>query len=587
MRTPFIAAVSIMASLGYVNTIVARAQPLQQPQPTTVLATHGPSMDLVEELTGWSTQLSGIIRASPRCWTIAINALSELMYLPTQTSTEFCATMTQLQQDILAIELARCHTEKSGKPFIVDGENISADDCAGHSLIDQAQVDACLAHLDPTSYDRYVDFTMHVQSLCVRFTDELVTARKEQAALLLAQSSSAVTKQLQDLMEKNDHLINKVIEQQELLGNQSIKMKEFSDKFDVMQDGVSKMQDGVTHTTNNFHSIEAIIGRVTRGYSWFTSFIHFLVALNVVWLLTMNKRSRKIRSVLVNMVMLETLFEILSHWAVYNNYLRPEDQVRAVSLWRRTFMMVELFAYFVVLVFSPCFSGDNAEVKEEAEIISAMKEQMKREQAEARKQMAELWTNHQVQGIGTRGAPSTTTRALMADPFETMRGRQQQNHQQNSQLQLQHHRQYHRARSYSPVRPRDSFHPRNHCRLLPVADIAPTIGSVMIEANVMSPPPKSTTNLLSAAVYDHAADSTRSSDSSTSTRSGDDGSDKEGETVPDCGRKRKRTAGENTKDMNNPPRPDDDTDSSTAVKSEPDEIVTTRSSAKKKKKRRG
>lgn len=250
-------------------------------------------------------------------------------------------------------------------------------------------------------------------------------------------------------------------------------------------------------------------------------------------------------------------------------------------------MMVELFAYFVVLVFSPCFSGDNAEVKEEAEIISAMKEQMKREQAEARKQMAELWTNHQVQGIGTRGAPSTTTRALMADPFETMRGRQQQNHQQNSQLQLQHHRQYHRARSYSPVRPRDSFHPRNHCRLLPVADIAPTIGSVVIEANVISPPPKSTTNLLSAAVYDHAADSTRSSDSSTSTRSGDDGSDKEGETVPDCGRKRKRTAGENTKDMNNPPRPDDDTDSSTAVKSEPDEIVTTRSSAKKKKKRRG
>jgi hypothetical protein len=431
---------------------------------------------------------------------------------------------------------------------------------------------------------------MHVQQLCVRFTDELVTARKEQAALLLAQSSSAVSKQLQDLMEKNDHLINKVIEQQELLGNQSIKMKEFSDKFDVMQDGVTKMQDGVTHTTNNFHSIEAIIGRVTRGYSWFTSFIHFLVALNVVWLLTMNKRSRKMRSVIVNMVMLETLFEILSHWAVYNNYLRPEDQVKALSLWRRTFMMVELFAYIVFLVVSSCFGGDDAETGEEStEIVSALKEQMKRERAETRKQMeehnrqmAELWMNHQAQGIGTRGTPSTN--ALMADPFETMRGRQQQNHQQNSQLQLQHHRQYHRARSYSPVRP------RNHCRLLPVADIAPTIGSVMIEANVIPPPPKTATNLLSAVVYDHAVDSTRStSDSSTSTRSGDVSSDKEGETVPDCGRKRKRTAGENTEDMDNPPRPDDDTDSTTAVKSEPDEIVhvTTRSSAKKKKKRRG
>ena len=252
--------------------------------------------------------------------------------------------------------------------------------------------------------------------------------------------------------------------------------------------------------------------------------------------------------------------------------------------------MVEIGAYLAVLVVSSCFGGDDAETGEESTEIVSLKEQMKREQAETRKQieehnrqMAEL-----VQGIGTRGTPST--RALMADPFETMRGRQQQNHQQNSQLQLQHHRQHHRARSYSPVRPRDSFHPRDHCRLLPVADIAPTIGSVMIEANVIPPPPKSAKNLLSAAVYDHAAGSTCSSDSSTSTRSGDVSSDKEGGTVPDCGRKRKRKASENTEDMNNPPRPDDDTDSTTtAVKSEPDEIVhvTTRSGAKKKKKRRG
>jgi len=585
MRTPLVAAASILASLGYLNTIVAWAKPIQQPPSTTVLTTHGPSMGLVEELTGGSSQLSGLIRASPRCWTIAINTLSELMY-PTQTSTEFCAAMTQLQQDILAIELARCHTEKSGKPFIVDGDTISADDCAGHNLIDQAQVDACLAHLDPTSYDRYVDFTMHVQQLCVRFTDELVAARQEQAALLLAQSSSAVSKQLQDL-------INKVIEQQELLGNQSVKMKEFSDKFDVMQ-------DGVTHTTNNFHSIEAIIGRVTRGYSWFTSFIHFLVALNVVWLLTMNKRSRKIRSVLVNMVMLETLLEILSHWAVYSNYLRPEDQVRAVSLWRKTFMLVELCAYFVVVVFSFCFSGENAEIGEEsAEIISAMKasqaqmlEQMNRERAEARKQMeehrrqmAEMWMNHQVQDVGTRGAP---TRALMADPFGAMRVRQQQNHQQNSQLQLQHHRQYQRCRSYSPVRRRNSYHPGNHCRLLPVADIAPTIGTVMIETNISPPLPKTVTaapNLLSAAVYDHAAGST-----STGTRSSDVSSDKGGETTPDSGRKRKRTAGENSEDRDNLPKPDDDADATTAVKSDPDETTTTRrgpSAKKKKKKRRG
>jgi len=369
------------------------------PAPATILTTVEPSMGLVEEIS--RTQLSGSINASPRCWTVAINALSEFMHVGTLSSSEFCAAMTQLQQDVLALELARCHMEKSRTPFIIDGDTVSAEDCSGKNLVDQVQVDACLAHLDTNSYNVYVQLTMHVQQLCVRFTDELVTARQEQAALLLAQSSHVVSQQLTDLMTRNDELINKVMEQQELLGNQSVKMKEFND-------AIENMREDISATTDHIQPFESIVRRMTQGFSWFASFLHFLVALNVSWLLTMSKRSRRARSALVNLVLLEALLEILSHWAVYNDYLQKEDQENAVALWRKTFMVVELCTYVVGTVLSFFFSQSGGE-DDESNAIAAMKksqaqllhhvsresEEARRQMAEQTEQMVEMWRKRQ------------------------------------------------------------------------------------------------------------------------------------------------------------------------------------------------
>ena len=575
MRVPLIINTSILAALGYFNNLAVFAQPFYQPpQSTTVITTHGPSMGLVEELTGWSSQLSGIIKASPRCWTIAINALEDLLHVPAQSSTEFCAAMTQMQLDILAIELARCHTEKSGKPFIADGDNISAEDCEPDSLTDEAKVNACLAHLDTPSYDRYVHFTMHVQQLCVRFTDELVAAKKEQAALLLAHSSNVVGQQLQHLVEKNNELIK-------LLDDQ---MQEFSDKFDEMQDGVS-------HTTNNFHSIETIIGRVTRGYSWFMSLIHFLVALNIVWLLTMNKRARNARTRLINLVMVEASYEIYTHWGVYYNRFSVEKQVEYLSNWRRVFMVVELCFYIYCLVRSSCFDDkEDTETGEEstaimkavkatqAEMQAQMVEQMNIERAEARKQMeehgrmmAEMYMNHRPQ-----------------DAFEAMRARQLQN-QQNSELQLQHyhhHHQYQRSRSrpQSPTRHKDSFYPGNH-RLHVVADVAPTIGSGSTETNYVplsSKPTTETPNLLSAAVYHHDA-STDSNGSDTQISDAVTGA----EDAPETRRMRKRKAKEHTEGKIPSLKANTVSESGPriVVKSDPDEAIANSGPSTKKKKR--
>lgn len=418
-----IPAIGVAVALSqFMSPIAAMASPPTQ----TILTTVEPTTGFVEEIS--RTQLSGIINASPRCWTVAINALSEFMYFGTHSSSDFCAAMTQLQQDVLALELSRCHMEKSRTPFIIDSDTVSADNCAGGNLVDQSQVDACLAHLDTNSYNVYVQFTMHVQQLCVRFTDELVAARSEQAALLLAQSSHAVSKQLADLMDKNDKLINKVVEQQELLGNQSRKIQEFND-------AIENMREDISSTTNHIQPIESVVRRMTQGFSWFASFLHFLVALNVAWLLTMNKRSRRARSALVNLILFEALLEVLSHWTVYNDYLRREDQVIAVTLWRKTFLVIELCTYVVgtTLSFFCRQSGRAGGGDDKSEALAAIKasqavlHQVTRETAEARRQMVEqnreiveMWRKRQGADTSSRLSMSPNYCSSSAPPHPAM-----------------------------------------------------------------------------------------------------------------------------------------------------------------------
>ena len=243
-------------------------------------------------------------------------------------------------------------------------------------------------------------------------------------------------------------------------------------------------------------------------------------------------------------------------------------------------MAVELCFYICCLVRSSCFDDEeDGETGEEstaimkavkatqAEMQVQMIEQMNIERAEARKQMeehgrkmAEMYMNHRPQ-----------------DAFEVMRARQLQN-QQNSELQLQHfhhHHQHQRSRSHSPTRHKDSFYPGNHC-LHVVADVAPTIGCVLTETNhatLSSKPTTATSNLLSAAVYDHDASSTTSSGSDATTGAED---------APETRKMRKRKAKEHTGGKIPPQKANAAT---IAVKSDPDEAIANSGPSTKKKKR--
>lgn len=184
-----------------------------------------------------AAEVQTAFNASPKCWNVALKTLSEIMYIDAHSSQDFCSGMTQLQQDVLSLELARCHLEKSRTSFLFEeaDSTVSEETCSGGHLSDQTQVDACLGHLNTVSYHIFVQFTMHVQQLCVRFTDEIVAARKEQAAFLLVKSSHAVSTQLADLIGKNENLLNSVVEQQKIVGNQSRIVEQLNDVIEQMR----------------------------------------------------------------------------------------------------------------------------------------------------------------------------------------------------------------------------------------------------------------------------------------------------------------------------------------------------------------
>lgn len=175
------------------------------------------SSNITEEIILAQNHLSGsTIIATPKCWATALNIISGLQEIEAKTSADFCSELSQYQGDVLALELAKCHSRSSPTPFFED----EADSLDCKQITSQPRLDHCLTRLSTSAFNRHVDFSMHVQQLCVRFTDEMVLARKEQAALLLTQSSNIVAEQLAGLVEQNDNLYSKIEKQGRAPGTQ-------------------------------------------------------------------------------------------------------------------------------------------------------------------------------------------------------------------------------------------------------------------------------------------------------------------------------------------------------------------------------
>lgn len=302
------------------------------------------SIGLVTQIT--QNQISGLIKASPRCWAVAVETMSELMHLDFASSGEFCSGMTQLQQDILALELARCHMEKSSTAFFSDDDAVSADDCTAENLVDQGQVNSCLGVLETSSYNIYVQFTMHVQQLCVRFTDELLAARKEQAALLLAETSRAVNKQLYGVMRQINETMTKITDQQRVLHDQTLKIMELDDAIGRMAKNVSSVaKDHIEPVNSVLRSISYALSLGSVAFSWARLFTFPLVCVLLTYLLTMNRITFGLRSTLVNLTGLEAAAEIFSYWANHHGYISDDQRMHYVQVERDLLLIVSACVY--------------------------------------------------------------------------------------------------------------------------------------------------------------------------------------------------------------------------------------------------
>lgn len=327
-------------------------------------------------------ELSTTIAPLPMCWKRVVAILSEVIDFDTHAS-DFCTSMDPFMMDLLAFELARCQTSKSSTPFIEDSDEMLVGFCSGGRLEDQSQLDRCIRRLDQNSFNIHMQFTMHIQQLCVRFTEELVAARKEQvgtsiygrsfiafplccirtltyfgivhcwfivvmqAALVLAKSSIAVGKQLNELMKKNDELIKKVEEQQELVQG--------------FNDALEDIRIELSSTARNFRPVALVAGFISQWYLWLMSSLYFLVALNAVWILTINKTSRWLRLVLLNVVLLEALLEMMSHWALSSGNIEMDDHSKKVALWRKGCLMIIILIFTLGSMVS-FLSGSKADI---------------------------------------------------------------------------------------------------------------------------------------------------------------------------------------------------------------------------------
>mmetsp|Transcript_13170 Transcript_13170/g.29090 ORF Transcript_13170/g.29090 Transcript_13170/m.29090 type:complete len:613 (+) Transcript_13170:128-1966(+) len=336
--------------------------PLQSSPGVAIDGIEGSTTPLSEGLVGdiirssRDYELTNTIAPLPMCWKRVVATLSEVIDIDTSAS-DFCTSMDPFIMDFLAFELARCHTAKSSKPFIEDSDETLVGFCSGGGIEDQSHLDGCIRLLDENSFNILMQFTMHIQQLCVRFTEELVAAKKEQAALLLAKSSIAASEQLKELIKKNSELIEEV-------GAQSQVIQGYNDALENI--GIE-----ISSTARNVHPIALVAGFISQWYLWLMSFLYFLVASYGVWTLTMNKTSRWLRMVLLNVVLLEALLEMMSHWALSSGNVEMDDHSNRVALLRKG-CVVMIILIFTVGSMVSCLTGSKADVVRSHQDSSAL-----------------------------------------------------------------------------------------------------------------------------------------------------------------------------------------------------------------------
>lgn len=177
---------------------------------------------------------------------------------------------------------------------------------------------------------------MHVQQLCVRFTDEMVLARKEQAALLLTQPSNIVAEQLAGLVEQNDNLYSKIEKQEELLERNAQLLSESSAAFENIRKDVSLM--------------EILADGSVIVYCCLSTSIQAVTSIGIVTLFTRPQVVRPLRWDLLYIFSLEAAGEAFLHYGRHYGYVTTDWNLFLINVLRKmSYLLGVIFSirYFI------------------------------------------------------------------------------------------------------------------------------------------------------------------------------------------------------------------------------------------------
>lgn len=185
-----------------------------------------------------------LTHSSPECWKTSIATINRWTAVsPNQdirtSGSDYCASMTNEQQELLALELTNCQLRKGNRPFFdlslvnleshVQSDNINSTDSNDklesfqskcpigmqNTVSNAYNSSQCLPFMSKDAWDLYHQILLYTNDVCNRLTEEIMMRHKEETTRMLVYASSS----MQSVFEKIEL-------QSVLLQDQSLMMKE-------------------------------------------------------------------------------------------------------------------------------------------------------------------------------------------------------------------------------------------------------------------------------------------------------------------------------------------------------------------------
>ena len=364
---------------------------------------------------------------------------------PSSLGSIVCAAMSHDHKKALALELARCQMEDSGRALF-DPNN--ATGCS-RPMTSTKILHTCLSQMTDAGLNAYLHSFSHVHQSCIRLTEErLIQASHvatEQLHAMLAhqsemmQASHVATDQLHAMLayqsemwaKREEHEREREMRDKEIRKQHEKMLENLWSKSEEQNNQMLELTKNVEATAEKMKplfGIESFVTLATNGITWLTSLIHFLAMMNAVWLLTLSKRHDKTRSYMFRMACAETLLEFAMHWMVSQGLLSDVDRVRGISTLRTWILVSEGGAYMVGLILSFFrTSSKEGDALNEAmlrhiemmQIVNANAEKLRKEALEREQRATQPVvprTHHQVGGYHSIGNQAETSPGVVSLP---------------------------------------------------------------------------------------------------------------------------------------------------------------------------